>query len=1052
MDFPHLIPVAAGGYLLFIFAVAGLAEASARRGRSLIANPVAYALSLAVVYASALLFYGGVGGAVKSGAAVIPLYLGPALIAAAWWFLQRKVVHIAQKYRITSIGDFLTVRYGGGIGFAALVSLVALIGTIPLFALQLKAVASSIAVLQQYPLVVMPAFASSRPILSDPTFYTTVVLAVFTIVFGIRHLDASERHEGVVAVVALQSAIVLVAALAAGIFVTFFMYDGFRDLFDRAEQPSLISLAAGEIPRWNTLMLLSIGALLLAPRQFQIAAVENVDERHLRASSTLFPLYLLLLAIFVLPVTFAGLAKLPGGAIDPDMFLLALPVTEGATTVALLVFLGGLSAATAMIVVEAIALSTMCCNGVAMPLLLRSRRLAGAGHETFTALLLAIRRGVALLLLVLGYLYYRYAGEVTSMLATGSISLVAIAQLGPAFVGALFWPQGSRKGVLAGMLAGFAVWCYTLLLPSLGHSGWDAAAAMVATGPFGIDWLRPTQLFGAGNLDLVSHGAYTSLIANLVVYVTVSLLSRQSVEEEIQAARFCDPFGGESAVRAERLLRGKISRERLETMLARFLGPAQARDALAAYGRARGWRSALEIRLDADVVSHCESLLAGRIGNLAARLTVDAAISRTELDMREMLDILDEVSDTISYSNELARKQKELEEKSAQLMASEQRFRDLAESASDWFWETDEALRLVYVSERFYAASGLRPNDVLGKRRWEIERRDSADQTLAERWQRHIEQLQAHQPFRNFVYELATPGGSISVSVSGTPFFDEEGCFRGYRGTGTDVSPLINAQVLLARSEKSSALGYLVAGVAHELNTPIGNGLIAASTLIDETRSFEASIAGGLRRSALEKHVATARNAGEILMRCLNRVAELIRSFKRVAEYGETLERREFRLLPVVERVVAMLAPSSHRASVTVSVDVPADLMLASYPTLIEDILAKLIRNALLHAFDGREAGRVWVVGREREGGLVSLLVADDGIGIPSAHLGRIFDPFFTTKLGSGESGLGLCIVSNVVENVLGGRIEVRSDPARGSEFEARFPRISPPTADAGEG
>ncbi|MBI2309148.1 MAG: PAS domain S-box protein [Rhodocyclales bacterium] len=1047
MDFPYLIPVAAGGYLLFIFAVAGLAEASARRGRSLIANPVAYTLSLAVVYASALLFYGGVGGAVKSGAAVIPLYLGPALIAAAWWFLQRKVVHIAQKYRITSIGDFLTVRYGGGVGFAGLVSLVALIGTVPLFALQLKAVASSIAVLQQYPLVVMPAFASSRPILSDPTFYTTAVLAVFTVVFGLRHLDTSERHEGVVAVVALQSVIVLVASLAVGIFVTFFVYDGFRDLFDRAEQPSLISLAAGEIPRWNTLMLLSVFALLLAPRQFQIGVVENIDERHLRASSTLFPLYLLLMSIFVLPITFAGLAKLPGGAIDPDMFLLALPATEGATAIALLVFLGGLSAATAMIVVEAIALSTMCCNSVAMPLLLKWRPIATARHETFTAMLLAIRRAVAVLLLLLGYLYYRYAGEVTSMLASGSISLVAIAQLGPAFVGALFWKEGSRKGALAGLICGFLVWCYTLLLPSLGYSGWDAAAALVDAGPFGIAWLRPTQLFGAGNLDFVSHGAYTSLIANVVAYVTVSLLSRQSVEEEIQAARFFDPFGGESATRAERLLRGKISRDRLQAMLARFLGPQQAADALAAYGQSRGWRSALEIRLDADVVSHCESLLAGRIGNLAARLTVDAAISRTELDMREMLDIFDEVSDTISYSNELARKQKELEEKSAQLMASEQRFRDLAESASDWFWETDEALRLIYASERFYAATGLRPADVLGKRRWEIERRDSPDQALAERWQRHIEQLQAHQPFRNFVYELATPGGGISVSVSGTPFFDEDGRFRGYRGTGTDVSPLINAQMLLARSEKASALGYLVAGVAHELNTPIGNGLIAASTLIDETRSFEASIAGGLRRSALEKHVATARNAGEMLMRCLNRVAELIRSFKRVAEYGETLERKEFRLLPVVERVVAMLAPSSNRASVTITVEVPAGISLASYPALVEDLLAKLIRNALLHAFDGRDAGSIRVAARMVGEDAVSLLVADDGVGIPAANLGRVFDPFFTTKLGSGESGLGLSIVSNVVENVLGGRIEVRSGEGQGAEFELVFPRVSPEPA-----
>src|SRR5205823_1572879 len=333
---------------------------------------------------------------------------------------------------------------------------------------------------------------------SDTALYIALFLAAFSILFGTRHLDATERHEGMVAAVAFESLVKLTAFVAVGLFVTFGMYGGFRDIFERAASTpnvqSLLTLgpAAGGYEGWSSLIALSMLSILCLPRQFQIGVVENVNESHVLKAVWLFPLYMLAINVFVLPIAVGGLMRFPDGSVDADTFVLTLPMAEKRELLALLVFIGGLSAATGMVIVETIALSTMVCNDLVMPVLLRLRRLRLNERRDLTGLLLGIRRGAIVLILLLGYLYYKLAGEAYALVSIGLISFAAVAQFAPAILGGIFWKGGARAGALCGLSAGFAVWLYTLLLPALARSEW-LPTGLLEQGPFGIELLKPLQ-------------------------------------------------------------------------------------------------------------------------------------------------------------------------------------------------------------------------------------------------------------------------------------------------------------------------------------------------------------------------------------------------------------------------------------------------------------------------------------------------------------------------------------------------------------------------------
>jgi len=703
-------------YLGLLFAIAYYADKRADAGRSVIASPYVYSLSLAV-YATAWTFYGSVGRAASDGVGFLPIYIGPTLMIALWWIVMRKVLRISKQNRITSLADFIASRYGKSAAIAGLVTVIAVIGILPYISLQLKAISSSFSILVQYPVIAMPEHMGAGSVFNDTAFWVALILAAFTIAFGTRHLDAAEHHQGMVAAIAFESLVKLLAFLAVGLFVTFGIFNGFGDIFERASAvPKLAAMmtplesVAGGYASWVWLTVLSMLAIMFLPRQFQVTVIENLDEKHLSKAIWLFPLYMLAINVFVLPIAFGGLLRFPGGGVDADTFVLTLPMAEKQELLALLVFIGGLSAATGMVIVETIALSTMVCNDLVMPVLLRLRRLRLNVQPDLTRLLLGIRRGAIVAILLLGYLYFKLAGEAYALVSIGLVSFAAVAQFAPVVLGGIFWKGGTRNGALCGLIAGFAVWFYTLLLPAIARSGW-LPIGLLEHGLFGIELLRPLALFGLAGLDQITHAMLWSMIANVGAYVGVSLLASPSADKHRQASLFVDVFrrGGETG--GARFWRGTASVPELYNLLGRFLGAAAAEEAFREYAAARGLRWPLE-RADAELVDYVEVQLAGAIGAASARVMVASVVKEEALSLEEVRAILDEASQVVEYSHRLQQKSRELETATAELRAANQRLKELDRMKDDFVSTVTHELRTPLTSIRAFTQILLEHPDV----------------------------------------------------------------------------------------------------------------------------------------------------------------------------------------------------------------------------------------------------------------------------------------------------------------------------------------------------
>jgi len=697
-----LVVGASFAYLLLLFGVASYGNWRGAQGRSVIDNAWVYALSMAV-YCTAWTYFGSVGRAASAGIWFLPIYLGPTLAMVLAWVVVRKMLRIAKSYRITSIADFIGSRYGKSPTLAGLVTLITVVGIIPYIALQLKAVSVGYAVMTTLP------GSSPAPVgdwWNDNTLYFALALAAFTVVFGARRLDVSEQHQGMVAAIAFESIIKLLAFLAVGIFVTYSLFDGMGDIFDRARAvPEIASLFGNagtfDYGQWFSLTLLAMLSVVLLPRQFQIMVVENVDERHLRRAAWVFPAYLLLINIFVLPVAIGGLLLFGSGTMDPEAFVLSLPLASGQHALALLAFIGGLSAATGMVIVESIAVSSMVCNDLVMPLLLRTRRFGARAHGDLTRLLLGIRRSVIFGIMLLGYSYFHWAGEAYALVSIGLISFAAVAQFAPALFGGMYWRGGTRDGAMAGLLLGFGLWSYTLMLPSIAKSGW-LPTAFLEHGPWGITWLKPEQLFGLSGMDNLTHSLFWSLCANLAAYVVLSLWRGPTLAETSQALLFVEAF--QRNRRTEPVFwRGRARVQDLLALATRFIGSDRARRLFEEQALRLGVKKIDQIEPDALLVRQVEIALAGAIGSASARVMVASAAEEDALVLDDVLQILDEATQLRAHSLELEEKSASLGRATAELRAANAQLQSLDRLKDDFMSSVTHELRTPLTSIRTLA-------------------------------------------------------------------------------------------------------------------------------------------------------------------------------------------------------------------------------------------------------------------------------------------------------------------------------------------------------------
>ncbi|SLN13696.1 Sensor protein kinase WalK [Roseovarius litorisediminis] len=679
-------------YVVFLFAIAFAADRAALHGRGTwLHSPLIYTLSLSI-YCTAWTFYGAVGFAARSGLEYLTIYLGPTLVMIGWWWTLRKMVRIGRSQRITSIADLISSRYGKSNTLAVFVTILAVVGTTPYIALQLQSVTLSFATFAEADLT-----STSLPNRQSTAFLVAVGLALFTILFGTRNLDVNERHHGVVMAIALEAVVKLFALLAVGVFVVWGLAGGVEQTLERINASEI---ARWEVPtsRWIGLTMLSAAAFLCLPRMFQVMVVENENEGHLRTAAWAFPAYLMLMSLFVVPIAAVGLDVLPQGS-NPDLFVLTLPLNAGRDGLAILSFLGGFSSATSMVIVAAIALSTMVSNHVVMPIWLHlTGGTAVVSGDVRNVALLARRLSIAGIVL-LGYLYLQLSGGGTALAAIGLVSFAGVAQFLPALMGGLVWRGATRLGALCGLGVGFAVWMYCLFLPSFGSSS-ILPQTLFDHGLFGMSWLRPQALFGVEGMDQVVHAVMWSMLLNTASFVFVSLVSFPKPVERLQGAQFVNVF--QHSATAGSWSGGLAQSEDLMIMSQRILGAPEAQAFFAAAAQRQGLAGYLP-EPSPDFLQELERELSGSVGAATAHAMISQIVGGATVSVEDLMAVADETAQIMEYSNQLEAKSQEQARTARQLREANEKLTQLSVQKDGFLSQISHELRTPMTSIRAFS-------------------------------------------------------------------------------------------------------------------------------------------------------------------------------------------------------------------------------------------------------------------------------------------------------------------------------------------------------------
>ncbi|MCZ8197570.1 MAG: ATP-binding protein [Flavobacterium sp.] len=646
------------GYLAVLFYIAYWAE---KKGNSKWTNnPYIYTLSLAV-YCTAWTYYGSIGVAADSGLSYLPIYLGPIIIAPSWILILKKIIRISRVNKISSIADFISLRYGNSRFLGAIVTVICLTGIIPYISLQLKAISETFHVVTNTP--------TSKNIFDDTTTLVAVALALFASYYGTRYVDASEKRKGIVTAVAMESVLKLVFFVIIGVYVTFFVFDGFDDIYQKA---SLLENfkeknTIGGLPQainWFLLCVLSMFAIFLLPRQFQVGVIENNRENHINTAVWLFPLYLLIFNIFVYPIAWGGNILFEGQNVNSDTYSLLIPQLFDQKTLTVMVFLGGFSAAISMIVVSSIGLSTMVTNNILIPYNLLGK-LKGNDETISSRKILNSRKIGIFSLIITSYFIYRLFGLDYNLVSIGMIAFVIIAQLAPAFFGALFWKRGSRLGAVYSILVGFAICIYTLLAPyAIGLS--NSSSTFISDGLYGIYLLKPFQLFGLDYLQPVPHALFWSLFFNTITYFAVSVSFKGNYRERNYAEMFVDISRYITNHENAFIWKGTAYRNDIEKVLIRFLGEERTKRAMNIFNVKYNVDKDIELA-DARLIKFSENLLTGHIGTASARILISSVVKEEKISLPEVLKILEESKENIIINKKLTETSNELKEITAKL-------------------------------------------------------------------------------------------------------------------------------------------------------------------------------------------------------------------------------------------------------------------------------------------------------------------------------------------------------------------------------------------------
>ncbi|RVU40740.1 response regulator [Rheinheimera riviphila] len=1030
-----IVAVLALCYVGGLFLIANWAERHASDQLLKKYGGLIYSLALAV-YCTSWTYYGAVGSAISSGWDYVPIYLGPLLVFVFGQPVLRKLLFVAKKHNVTSITDFISARYGKRHAIAAMSALLCLIVVVPYIALQLKAVATSYQVLLGQPENTQAAWWQDSALLSALT------MTLFAILFGTRKVLLTEQNRGVMVAIAFESVIKLTALLTLAFAVCWFVLDRPWSVFSdftqyaatRSNHESFSLLA------FITKTVLAMAAIFLLPRQFHVTFVENVAPQHLQHAKRWFSGYLVLVTLVVLPIALAGYQLFPQQLAHADSFVLLLPASQGWESVSALVFIGGFSAATSMIIIATLALSTMISNDVVMPTLLRANPNAQLARD-YSPLILRVRRLMIVVVMALSYGYYTLFARNYELAETGLLAFALIIQLAPAVLGGLYWRRGQASGVYAGVGIGFTLWFFCLMLPQLVSVG-VVDSAIMQQGLFGQSWLRPTRLFGL-DIDPLSHGVLWSLGLNLLAYVAMSLLHKANLNDRLQAVAFVKPNLPLDEVKTAR--RSRIYGQDLKTLLERFIGVDRADESIAEFSRRQRQAPALDEAPEPALVRHIERELAGVIGSSSAAAMVNAVLDGRQLAFEDVVTLFDDTRQAIQFSRKILFSTLEhlsqgvsVVDRDLQLVAWNRQYLEMFDYPEGMVRVGRSIADIV----RFNAERGL-----CGE--------GSADDHVQKRLQ-HMQRGTAH------VFQRVRPDGTV-IEMRGNPIPG-----GGFVTSFTDITGHVKAVQQLAEAKQHLEQRVVertqqISQINDELLDEIDLRRITEQQLLLAKAEAESANASKTRFLALASHdILQPLNAARLFTAALQEQAEPARQQAMIGQLDNSLKATEELISTLLEIAklddgkleparqpveLAGLLRQLHDEYSLLAMQKNLQLKVRTSSYLVQSnstYLRRILQNMLSNAIKYTPTGKV-LLGCRRRGELLCIEVWDTGPGIAAQDLPYIFDDFYrvdATARGESGVGLGLGVVQRMAKS-LGHRLEVVSVPGKGTVFRFTVPFLN---------